>query len=157
VPPSLPVSKLTKFRSTHQLNTKFEVLATCKTTCARVSRMTLPCEFQCSKIWPYSGYSYRWHDTSPPFHTHRYTSRYQGPGIDVLQEVGVRIDLSSSHCTLCLPKARLHSQCVRQWGFKFTKITKEGALFANLFTGEQTMLTVCECHTPRLKAPTIYV
>jgi hypothetical protein len=53
---SLPISKLAKFRSTDQLDMQFEVLATCKTTRARVSRMTLPREFKRSKLRLYSSY-----------------------------------------------------------------------------------------------------
>jgi hypothetical protein len=33
---------------------------------------------------------------------------------------------------------------------KFTTITEEGALFESPFTGEPTMLTVCEPHHPQM-------
>ncbi|KAH9017723.1 Queuine tRNA-ribosyltransferase [Lactarius pseudohatsudake] len=106
---------------------QFEVLATCNTTRARVSRMKLP---HGVTLLP----------TFMPVATQaaiKGLTPQQMEGLGVLREAGGAHRLQGWNHNLLTDSGGFQLVSLN----KFTKITEEGALFASPFTGEPTMLT----------------
>ncbi|KAI0316256.1 tRNA-guanine transglycosylase [Amylostereum chailletii] len=124
---------------------QFEVLATCQTTKARVSRMTLA------------------HGVTmlPTFMPVATQAAIKGLTPQQMERLGVSLILNNTYHLNLRPGIKIleeaggahkfqgwnHNLLTDSGGFqlvslsKFTKITEEGALFASPFTGEPTMLT----------------
>lgn len=124
---------------------QFEVLATCKTTRARVSRMTLPHGVTLLPTFMPVATQAAIKGLTPQQmeglgvtlilnNTYHLNLR---PGIDVLREAGGAHRLQGWNHNLLTDSGGFQLVSLN----KFTKITEEGALFASPFTGEQTMLT----------------
>ncbi|EPQ57230.1 Queuine tRNA-ribosyltransferase [Gloeophyllum trabeum ATCC 11539] len=124
---------------------QFEILATCHTTKARVSRMTLP------------------HGVTalPAFMPVATQAAIKGLTPQQVESLGITLILNNTYHLNLRPGTKVlqeaggahkfqgwrHNLLTDSGGFqlvslsKFTKITEEGALFSSPFTGEPTMLT----------------
>ncbi|KAH8979027.1 Queuine tRNA-ribosyltransferase [Lactarius akahatsu] len=124
---------------------QFEVLATCNTTRARVSRMKLPHGVTLLPTFMPVATQAAIKGLTPQQmeglgvtlilnNTYHLNLR---PGIEVLREAGGAHRLQGWNHNLLTDSGGFQLVSLN----KFTKITEEGALFASPFTGEPTMLT----------------